>query len=123
MKTIMNIKKVSLVVLMIIVTIAVSAHPRHSRRVSHIGYRRPAVVRVVTTPAVTKHVSNRFSKNDRLDMVLAYLNNHKALSISKYRKMTGLTKATAEAELDAFAVSKNNPIKMIVSGKQKLYVI
>ena len=37
--------------------------------------------------------------------------------------MTGLTNAMAEAELDAFAINKNNPIKVIKDGKKKLYVI
>ena len=56
-------------------------------------------------------------------MALAYLKNNKSLSISKYSKITGLTNATAEAELDAFAVNKQNPIKMILNGKKKLYVV
>ncbi len=56
-------------------------------------------------------------------MALKYLRNNKTLSISKYSKITGLTRATAEAELDAFAVSKTNPIKLIFNGKKKLYVI
>ena len=56
-------------------------------------------------------------------MALAYLKSNKVLSISKYSKMTGLTTSMAEAELDAFAINKGNPIKMVVNGKKKLYVI
>lgn len=120
----MNIKKATLVAMMALVGTTAFAQYRHYSHVHHYGtYYRPAVVTVVNRPAVTTHVSNRLSKKDRLDMALAYLKNNKSLSISKYSKMTGLTNATAEAELDAFAVSKQNPIKMVLNGKKKLYVI
>lgn len=87
------------------------------------GYYRPIVTTVVTRPAVITHISNRLSKKDRLEMALAYLKGNKSLSISKYSKMTGLTNAMAEAELDAFSVNKNNPIRMVKDGKKKLYVV
>lgn len=122
MKTTMNIRKAALVAMTLLFGTTAFAQPRHYRHWrSYAG--RPAVVTVVNRPAVTVRVSNRFSKKDRLDMALAYLKNNKSLNVSKYRKMTGLTNATAEAELDAFAVSKNNPIRMIRDGKKKLYVI
>ena len=120
----MNIKKATLVAMMALVGTTAFAQYRHYGHVHHYGgYYRPAVVTVVNRPAVTTHVSNRLSKKDRLDMALAYLKNNKSLSISKYSKMTGLANATAEAELDAFAASKQNPIKMVLNGKKKLYVI
>lgn len=119
MKTTMNIRKAALVAMTLLFGTTSFAQPRHYWHWrSYAG--RPAVV---NRPAVTVRVSNRFSKKDRLDMALAYLKNNKSLNVSKYRKMTGLTNATAEAELDAFAVSKNNPIRMIRDGKKKLYVI
>ena len=102
--------------------VGTTAFAQH-RRYSHLHpymYYRPTVVTVVNRPAVTTHISNRMSKKDRLEMALAYIKNNKALSISKYCKMTGLTKATAEAELDAFANSKSNPIKVVLNGKKKL---
>lgn len=105
------------------ISIVGSAQARPYRHVSHIGYRRPVVAAVVTRPAVTKHISNRFSKKDRLEMAVAYLKGHKTLSVSKYAKMTGLEKTMAKAELDAFALNKNNPIKAVVNGNKKLYVI
>ena len=115
----MNFKKTMLIGMMALVGTTAFAQRRH-----HLHHHnRPAVVTVVNRPAVTSHVSNRLSKKDRLDMALAYLKNNKLLSISKYSKMTGLARATAEAELDAFAVSKGNPIKLVVNGKKKHYVI
>lgn len=124
MKTMMNIKKAMLVAMMALVGTTAFAQHRHYGRVHHYGgYCRPVVVTVVNRPAVTTHMSNRLSKKDRLDMALAYLKNNNSLSISKYSKMTGLSNATAEAELDAFAASKQNPIKMVLNGKKKLYVV
>ncbi len=119
MKTMMNIKKAMLVGMMALMGTTGFAQRRH--HVHPHSYYRPAVVTVVNRPAIT--ASNRLSKKDRLDMALAYLRSNKTLSISKYSKMTGLARATAEAELDAFAVSKATPIKMVVNGKKKLYVV
>ena len=123
MKAIMNIKKVTLIAMMAIAGTTAFAQHRHYSHAYHYGYYRPIVTTVVTRPAVTTHISNRLSKKDRLEMALAYLKSNKTLSISKYGKMTGLTNATAEAELDAFAISKNNPIRMVKNGKKKLYVL
>ena len=56
-------------------------------------------------------------------MALTYLRNNATLSISKYSKITGLPKATAEAELDTFVASQHNPIVLVMDGKKKLYRI
>lgn len=117
----MNIKKATLIAITMLISTTAFAQHRHYGHVHPYTYR-PAVVTIVNRPAVTTHISNRLSKKDRLDMALAYLKNNKSLSISKYSKMTGLTKATAEAELDAFAFSNSSPIKIIMNGKKKLYV-
>ncbi len=124
MKLMIPFKKAMLIGMMALVGttgFAQRRHPVHSHALRHTY--RPAVVTVVNRPAVTCRVSNRLSKQDRLKMALAYLKNNKTLSISKYSKMTGLKHATAEAELDAFAVSNGNPIKLIMNGKKKLYAV
>ncbi len=123
MNTKMNIKKMLFFVLLTLASTTTYAQHRHYRHVSHHGYYRPIVETVVTRPAVTTHISNRLSKKDRLEMALAYLKGNKSLSVSKYSKMTGLTNAMAEAELDAFSANKNNPIRMVKNGKKKLYVV
>lgn len=122
METKKNIKRAMFIALTLLTCATASAQRRHHVHVRPCAYR-PAVVRVVCRPAVTVRVCNRLNKKDRLNMALAYLNNNKTLSVSQYSKMTGLAKATAEAELDAFAVSRNNPIKLVMSGKKKLYVV
>lgn len=122
MKTMMNIKKMTLFSIMALVgTTAFAQHRRYSR--VHPYPYHPIVVTAVNRPAVIIRINNRLSKKDRLNMALAYLKSNKSLSISKYGKMTGLTKTTAEAELDAFAISKSNPIKMVFNGKRKLYMV
>ena len=122
MKTMMNIKKMTLFSIMALVgTTAFAQHRRYSR--VHPYTYHPIVVTAVNRPAVIIRINNRLSKKDRLNMALAYLKSNKSLSISKYGKMTGLSKTTAEAELDAFAISKSNPIKMVFNGKRKLYMV
>ena len=115
--------KIMLVAMMVFTSSSVFAHRRYYRHINHYAYFRPMVTRVVVRPSVTTHISNRLSKGDRLEMALAYLKSNKSLDISKYSKMTGLSKTMAEAELDAFAASNSNPIKMVINGKKKLYVI
>ena len=111
METKKNIKRAMFIALTLLTCATASAQRRHHGHVRPCAYR-PAVVRVVYRPAVTVRVSNRLNKKD-----------NKTLSVSQYSKMTGLAKATAEAELDAFAVSRSNPIKLVMSGKKKLYVV
>lgn len=123
MSTKVNIKRNLLVALLTLASAMTYAQHRHYSHIHPHRYYRPIVTTVVTRPAVTTHISNRLSKKDRLEMALAYLRGNKSLSISKYSKMTGLTNAMAEAELDAFAVNKNNPIRMVKDGKKKLYVV
>jgi hypothetical protein len=124
MKTMMNIKNTVLIVMMALAGTPAFAQHRHYSHMRPYPYHyHHATAVIVNRPAVTTHINNRFSKKNRLDMALAYLKNNKALSISKYSKMTGLPNATAEAELDAFAASNQNPIKMVLNGKKKLYVV
>ena len=121
MSTKMDIKKGLAIVLMALSVATASAWPRHFRHIGHRGFGRPIVTTVIARPAVTTRISNRLSKKDRLEMAMAYLKENPSLSISKYSKMTGLTKAMAEAELDAFAVNNDNPIRLVRDGKKKLY--
>ena len=37
--------------------------------------------------------------------------------------MTGLSKITAEAELDAFVSDKDKPIIAVIRGKKKVYIM
>ena len=85
-------------------------------------YRPVRVVTVVAQPNVPSHVSNRFNQKERLAMAMAYLKTHKYLTIKQYAKMTQLSKASAEAELDAFAVDKKKPIQLVIRGKKKMYI-
>lgn len=94
-----------------------SAKAQHWRR----HYRPGRMVTVVVRPDVTFHVSNHFNQKERLAMALAYLETHKCLTIRQYAKITQLSMASAEAELDAFVMDKKKPIKLIIRGKKKVY--
>ena len=67
-------------------------------------------------------VSNRFNQKERLAMAVAYLKTHEFLTIKQYAKMTQLSKTSAEAELDAFAMDKKKPIQLVIRGKKKVYI-
>ncbi len=119
MESTMNIKRMLSFAMMALVTTTTFAQHRHHHHV----LCRPVVVTVVRSPAVQAPARGSLSVADRLELALAYLRGHRSLRISKYSEMAGLTPAEAEAELDAFAISDNNPIKMVRKGRKKLYVI
>lgn len=85
-------------------------------------YRPNRVVTVMVRPDVTSIVSNRFNQKERLAMAVAYLKTHEFLTINQYAKMTQLSKTSAEAELDAFAMDKKKPIQPAIRGKKKVYI-
>ena len=118
-----NIRKGLFIIMLALACTTSYAQHRHYNHMVHHNVCRHIERTVVIRPAVTMHVSNRLNKKDRLEMALAYLKCNKPLSVSQYSKMTGLTKAMAEAELDAFAANKNNPIRMVMDGKKKRYVV
>lgn len=88
----------------------------------HRHYYPNRTVTVVVRPDATSHVSNRFNQKERLAMAVAYLETHDLLTIKLYAKMTQLSKASAEAELDAFAMDKKKPIQLVIRGKKKVYI-
>lgn len=94
-----------------------SAHAQHWHR-----HYRPNRVTVVVRPDVISHVSNRFNQKERLAMAIAYLETHEHLTIRQYAKITHLSVASAEAELDAFAMDKKKPIRLVIRGKKKVYI-
>lgn len=119
MKSTMNIKIMLSLAMMALVATTTFAQRLHH----HHAHCRPVAVAVVSRPAAQAPARGILSREDRLGLALAYLRCNKSLRISKYCEMTGLTRAAAEAELDAFAISDSNPIKMARKGRKKLYVI
>lgn len=82
----------------------------------------PHRVTVVVKPNVSSHISNRFSQKERYSMAMAYLETHASLTVKQYAKMTQLSMASAEAELDAFAMDKKKSIKVDFVRKKKVYI-
>lgn len=103
-----------LAIAMVLVCGTVNAQHRHYHYDPH------RVITVVTRPDTKSHVSNRFTQKERLAM--AYLETHKHLTIKQYAKITQLSKASAEAELDAFAMDKKKPIQLVIKEKKKVYI-
>lgn len=97
-----------------------TANAQHWHR--HYHYHPHRVITVVTRPKVMSCVSNCFNQKERLAMAMAYLETNKYLTVKQYAKMTQLSKASAEAELDAFVMDKNKPVKMVIRGKKKVYI-
>jgi len=89
---------------------------------------RPMRHRIINSPIVVKRpvarpkVVNHFGQRDRLSMALAYIDNNRSISAKTYARITGLSKAAAEAELDAFAHDRNTRIAALVDGNKKVYV-
>lgn len=124
MKTTTDIRRWFFANMLILSTVTVFAQPiRHGYRHYH-SLHRPVVTTIVTRPATTTRITNRLSKQDRLDMALAYLRTKKdVLTVKKYSQITGLSTSIAEAELDVFSINKNIPIKQTKSGNKKVYVL
>lgn len=85
-------------------------------------HRHHRHARPVTTIVVKSGTSVQSGKKGRLSMAVNYLQSHKSLTVKRYAKMTGLTKAAAKSELDAFAADVSKPIMAVVNGKKTVYV-
>ena len=123
MKIKMNFKSAIVISTMAMVSVTALAQHRHSNHIRPYGYHSKFIRTIVQRPVATVRIDNYMNKKDRLDMALAYLKTHEFLSVSTYRKMTGLSQVAAEAELDVFANSMRNPIKKIQDGRKKFYVL
>ncbi len=98
----------------------------HSHRGFNRYYANPRpvhITKVVTRPVVVARTTNRLSQAQRQEMAIAYIKANGAITVAQYSKITGLRKATAEAELNAFVNRRNSPIVIKIEGKKKLYVL
>lgn len=128
MKAIGKIKIAMVVAAMIFVCGSADAqrwyrHGHHGHVVHAACMAYPTHVTVVAKPAVTTHISNRLNQKERFNMAIAYLKSNGSLTVKQYSKMTGLTKETAKAELDAFAADKSKPIVSTYNGKKQIYLL
>lgn len=111
-------RKYLIILFVSLICFGCSAHRLHR----HCHPRRHHQVVVVKQPASPSVVS-KITARDRMNMAISYLNANRQMSVKAYSKMTGLPKATAEAELDAFALDKNIPIGIMMNGNKKVYVL
>lgn len=94
-------------------TTATAQHHRHRHVVKTVVVKPKVVVKQVTT-------SNAC---DRLAVATNYIKSNGKITIKKYARLTGLTYATAEAELNAFAADKRCPVIAIPKGKKIVYTL
>lgn len=119
----MNAIKAAALAITLATTLAAVAQPRGFVRIPRHHGRAPHITTVVTHSVPEKRVVNKLDKNDRLSMAVAYLRANASLTKDKYSQMTGLSKAIAEAELDAFAANVHTGIVAVANGKKKTYTL
>lgn len=64
----------------------------------------------------------RYTREERLALALAYLEEHATMNIAQYKQLTGLSRTAATLELQAFRSEPESGISFIGSGTHKLYV-
>lgn len=116
MNTANKVKTVITAVALAAVCMSTSAQPRHHRH-------RHVVKTVVVKPVATTVVSNRFNASDRWMMAVAYLKSNATINAKQYAKLTGLTKAAARAELEAFAADRHKQLTAVVKGRKTVYTL
>ena len=63
-----------------------------------------------------------YTKEQRLNLALEYLEKHGAMKIADYMEFTGLSRTTATLELQEFRRDMNSGIDFIGRGSAKVYV-
>ena len=63
-----------------------------------------------------------YTKEQRLNLALEYLEKHGAMKIADYMELTGLSRTTATLELQEFRRDMNSGIDFIGRGSAKVYV-
>ena len=110
--------RICLTALMIALTTATACASPGPHRHRHHQRR---VVTVVHRPAATLHVVNRMTRHDRLALALGWLETHDCITARRYAKLTGLSQAAARAELDSLASGESAPLKVVASGRKRVY--
>lgn len=100
-------------------TVPLEAQPRRGGVFVRV---RPRVHVVHAAPRVVVNVRATTRLADRRAVALAYLNDHDHLTVRRYARMTGLSRAQAEAELDGFAADPLCPLVRKSTGRKKMYV-
>lgn len=93
----------------------------HAHRHDHYRHLSAPLHTARIRPVVTARIVHRLDQKERLRIVLAYLDDNRYITARKYACITGLDKAVAEAELNAFAADGRNPVTAVAAGKKRLY--
>lgn len=116
MNTTDNVKKALFVALLAMTISTADAHRRPVRH--HVVHRTTAV----TSPVVISSTLNSLNRADRLKLALAYIDRNGGITAKQYAKLTGLSKSTAEAELDSFATDRRPQLAISQRRSKWVYV-
>ena len=126
-----NIKKLLLLTMAVcFIGTAACAGPRRA----HIACKHPISYKyynskywrhcssAVNIRNVNKYIIvNRFTKNERMSLVIEYLKCNDYITVRTYSKITGLNRKTAELELRSFANAPDSQIVVLENCKNVLF--
>ena len=85
-------------------------------------YRTNALCEPVRAPWKPRRSSQQYTSEERLRLALDYLETHPYLTVTEYRKLTGLLRTAATEELKAWAADTQTGIRAVGRGTHKVYV-
>lgn len=85
-------------------------------------YRTNALCEPVRAPWKPRRSSQQYTPEERLRLALDYLETHPYLTVTEYRKLTGLLRTAATEELKAWAAEADTGIQAMGRGAHRVYV-
>ena len=85
-------------------------------------YRTNALCEPVRAPWKPRRSSQQYTSEERLRLALDYLEKHPYLTVTEYRKLTGLLRTAATEELKAWAADTQTGIRAVGRGTHRVYV-
>lgn len=67
--------------------------------------------------------NNHFTQKKRLQLAIAYIKKHGNMTAKKYSEITNLKRTVTLAELEAFAMDKQNPIQVNKVKKKEIFTL
>ena len=72
--------------------------------------------------SVREQLGGSATQEERLQVVLKYIEEKGGMSVRDYMTLTGLGRVKADKELNAFCEERENGIRCVLMGKSKVYV-
>lgn len=94
----------------------------HFRVDKTLLYRTNALCEPVRAPWKPRRSSQQYTPEERLRLAQDYLETHPYLTVTEYRKLTGLLRTAATEELKAWAAEAGTGIQAMGRGAHRVYV-